>query len=366
MKSLGTACGRLAALALLSSQLSGCYVLQQGWGQLGLLAQRQPVETVLADPATPQELREKLRLIGRAKAYAETSLGLKSTRNYESFVPLARDAVTYVVSAAPKDRLVPHQWWFPLIGHVPYKGFFSREAALEEEAALERAGLDTSLRGVTAFSMLGFVPDPVYQPFLRQPPHVLVNVVIHEITHATLFLAGQAGFNEGFATFVGNQGALDYFRALGPEGEGRYREALTAQRDSRVFSTFVQEVTAELAALYASGRSTEEKLRLREGVFQRAGERLARHQKAGTPGFQYRHFAQGRINNASLLAYQTYYEHLGDFERAHARLGNNLPATIRFFKEVVGRQAEPAVYLRNWLNSDTPPRPGLIRQFVEP
>lgn len=353
------------ASVLVGSQLSGCYIVQQGWGQLNLLVRQQRVETVLADPGTSDEVRDKLRLIARVKAYAEAVLGLRSTRNYEAFVPLARDAVTYVVSAAPKDRLEPYQWWFPLVGHVPYKGFFSREAALKEQSALEQAGFDTSLRGVTAFSLLGIVPDPVYQPFLRQPAHVVVNVVIHETTHATLFLAGQASFNEGFATFVGNQGTLDYFRALGTAGEGAYREAFAAQDRARAFSHIVEEVTSELAVLYAGDLPFEEKLRKREGVFHLARERFEKQGRAGVQGFQARHFAQGRINNASLLSHQTYYAHLADFEQAHARLGGNLRKTITFFQDVVGRQTDPARFLREWLRRGASSSPRLIGQLVD-
>jgi predicted aminopeptidase len=339
------------AFSGISSQLTGCYVLQQGWAQVGLLAQRQSVATVLADPNTSTEVSEKLRLIRRAKAYAEDVVGLRPTRNYEAYVPLDRDAVTYVVSAAPKDRLEPHQWWFPVVGHVPYKGFFAREAAVAEQAALDAAGLDTSLRGVAAFSMLGFLPDPVYQPFLNYSPVTLVNVIIHETTHATVFLSGQASFNEGFATFVGNRGVLDYFQAQGPVGEASYREALAAQQGARAFSALIKDVTTDLRALYASERSREEKLQAREGIFQQARRRFSRELNAGKQGFQFRHFVQGRINNASLLSYQTYYDQLDDFERAHARLGGSLRETVRFFKEVVARQADPAAYLQRWLDN---------------
>lgn len=341
--------GLFGLLLLCTTQLSACYVCRQGYEQLRLLSLQQPVAEILSDSRVPEAIREKLRLIHSAKKFAEDSVGLRVTRNYQTYVPLQRDAVTYVVSAAYQDRLVPYEWWFPIVGHVPYKGFFERESAVAEQASLEESGLDTSLRGVSAFSLLGFLPDPVYQPFLNHPPATLVNVVIHEITHATVFIAGEASFNEGFATFVGNQGALDFFQAQGATGAALLRETRAAQGASRQFSVFIQQLKKELNTLYTSALSTEEKHQKRRAIFLKARERAREQASREIANHALRHFAEGTVNNATLLAYGTYYEHLDDFERAHERLGGNLRATVTFFRDVVARQPAPGQYLRLWL-----------------
>jgi predicted aminopeptidase len=337
----------LTSAALLS--LQGCYVLKQGAGQLELLQRRERVSDVLARATTSPETRRGLQLVQAAKAFAEGTLGLASTRNYEHLVQLDRDAVTYVVSAAPPDSLVPHQWWFPVIGSVPYKGFFAKADALSEQASLEAAGFDTMVRGVTAFSLLGWLPDPVYSPFLALEPATLVSLIIHETTHATLFLPGRASFNEGFATFVGHTGAMAFFRARGGERDPDLAVALAAQQDARVFSAFLEGLAAKLEALYASGRPRAEVLLARERIFGEARREFTAHHLPRLRGRRYKRFAEGPLNNATISAHRTYHQRLEPFERAHARLGGDLRATVRFFREHVAPAPDPERWLDRWL-----------------
>lgn len=341
-------------LALLAAlPLSGCYVLKQGAGQADLLWRRTPVSTVMADPKADAALRAKLALIQEAKAYAEREIGLRQTPNYDDMVSLDRDAVTYVVSAAPKDKLEAYTWWFPIIGSVPYKGFFDRADAVAEQEALKAQGYDTILRGVPAFSTLGWLPDPVYSPFLGYEPPTLANIVIHETTHATLFLAGQAAFNEGFATFVGNQGAQDFFAKTRGRDSAEYKASVAAVGDNAVFTDFVQEVSAKLDALYASAKPREAKLAEREAVFAWAKERFEGHYKPRMHGHSFRHFPGSAFNNASLISYRTYYNRLDRFTQAHARLGGELRKTVAWFKDTVAKADEPEKFLDAWLKAPT-------------
>ncbi|MEB3220933.1 MAG: aminopeptidase [Candidatus Sericytochromatia bacterium] len=358
---------RHAALILLAPlALGGCYVVQQGLGQMELLRRREPVEAVLARPETSAQTRRALQLVRAAKAFAEDAVGLARTRNYEHLVTLDRDAVSYVVSAAPPDSLAPHQWWFPIVGHVPYKGYFARADALAEQAALEAQGLDTTVRGVAAFSLLGWAPDPIYSPFVAMEPANLVNVVIHETTHATLFLPGQASFNEGFATFVGEEGAQAFFRARGGEGDPDLAVARAVRHDARLFTGFIEVLAQRLEALYASGRVPTEVQQAREQVFEAARAEFEASYRPKLRSHQYRHFGQGRFNNATVAAYRTYHQRLDRFEAAHARLGGQLPATVRFFREQVALAPDPEQWLYRWLTSGAPPRPEGVGPGVEP
>lgn len=337
-------------LAFLASlPLTGCYLLKQGAGQADLLWRRTPVSTVMNDPASDDAQRAKLALIQEAKAYAEAEIGLRKTTNYDDVVKLDRDAVTYVVSAAPKDKLEPYLWWFPIIGNVPYKGFFDRADAAAEQEALKAQGYDTILRGVPAFSTLGWLPDPVYSPFLSYEPATLANIIIHETTHATLYLAGQAAFNEGFATFVGNQGAQEFFKRSRGEDSAEFKASVAAVKDNAVFTDFVQEVSARLDALYGSAKPREAKLAEREAVFAWAKERFETHYKPRMGGHSFRHFPGSAFNNASLISYRTYYNRLDRFQRAHERLGGDLKKTVAWFKDTVATAAEPEKFLDAWL-----------------
>lgn len=334
--------------------LGGCYLLKQGAGQAELLWRREPISTVLADPKLEAGSAERLRLIGLAKAYAEQAIGLRHTTNYEALVRLDRDAVTYVVSAAPKDALKPHLWWFPIIGNVPYKGFFDRNDAVAEQQGLERAGLDTTLRGVAAFSTLGWLPDPVYSPFLKYELPTLANIVIHETTHATLYLAGQAAFNEGFATFVGNQGAQDFFARTKGLASPEYKACVDHVKDNAIFTDFVQEVSAKLDALYTSPKPRAAKLTEREGLFKWAKSRFETSYQPRMHGHGFRHFPNAEFNNANLISYRTYYNRLDRFERAHAKIGGDLRQTVAWFKDTVAKESDPEAFLDRWLVEPKP------------
>jgi predicted aminopeptidase len=337
---------RLALLLALTPSLSGCYVLQQGVGQLQLLAKREPVATLKGLPADKQA---KLDVIAKAKAFAESDIGLRHTSNYEDYVALDRDAVTYVVSAAPKDKLVAYTWWFPIIGSVPYKGFFNKADAVREQESLQARGYDTILRGVPAFSTLGWLSDPIYSPFLGYEVPTLANVVIHETTHATLFLSGQASFNEGFATFVGNQGAIAFLaKEYGP-GSQEVKAARDALADNVVFTEFIQAISRDLEALYAQGLPADETLARRAAFFDAAKMRFTEEFQPRMKSHQFRHFPGAVINNAALISYRTYYNKLDRFEKAFDKQGRDLRATVTFFKDQVAKAQDPEKFLDKYV-----------------
>jgi predicted aminopeptidase len=58
----------------------------------------------------------------------------------------------------------------------------------------------------------------------------LADLVIHELTHATLFLKGQDQFNEELASFVGSRGALLWLEA----SQGRDSPGIRAEREDRI------------------------------------------------------------------------------------------------------------------------------------
>src|SRR5262245_1453508 len=68
----------LLVLASLPGLLAmpGCYLGHVAAGQLRLLAARRPIDKVIADPATPEDLRERLALAAQARELAR-DLGLE-------------------------------------------------------------------------------------------------------------------------------------------------------------------------------------------------------------------------------------------------------------------------------------------------
>jgi len=193
--------------------VTGAWLLRQGLGQLELLLAARPIAPLLRDARVPRDLRRRLALVVAARDFARHRLGLAVGAQYRRAVFLRGPAVVYVVSAAPPDALEPVTWRYPVVGALPYQGSFSLDDAERLAETFSARELDVSVRPVTTYSLLGIAPDPIVSPMLyRRDELDIVETVIHELAHATVFSAGQGAFNEGLATFIGTQGRRQFVR----------------------------------------------------------------------------------------------------------------------------------------------------------
>lgn len=172
-----------ALLLLVASPwfLSGClvtYLTKSAYNQADLLSKRKPIEGILKEPHTDPELRKKLELTLEVKKFAEESLGLKKTKNYLTYVDLKRPYVTYLLQASPVDDVKAYEWKFPIVGTMPYKGFFSLEDAKKAQSEFNPKLFDTHLRGVSAYSLLGWFDEPLLSSMARYADEDLVNTKI--------------------------------------------------------------------------------------------------------------------------------------------------------------------------------------------
>src|SRR2546423_3493564 len=149
----------LAVLALISTP-TACYRSRGAWEEAKILSRRQPISEIVADPRTPKDVREKLRVVLAARAYAKDSLRLRTKDSFTTYSRLDHDTLVLVVSAAYRDTLKPYTWWFPIVGRVPYKGYFDFAAAKKDAQNLAADGFDVYVRPSDAFSTLGFFNDP--------------------------------------------------------------------------------------------------------------------------------------------------------------------------------------------------------------
>lgn len=295
---------------------SGCrglYLLESATEFGDILRRQRPVGESLSDPKLPDSTKDKIRTALAAKAFAESHMGLKVTRNYSQFVNLDRPYVSTLVFAAEKCRLKTHQWNFPLVGAVPYLGFAREDRAWVEAKKMEDQGLDTYVRGTVAFSTLGWVEDPLLSTFLRLNELDLINTVIHELIHSTLFIAGASQFNEGLASFWAEKGTADYLKAHGRSVE--YQAYLEASRRERLVARALKVEIQKLRDWYqqqpAQGcDELERKQKLAElpsAVLRTLGSRdltsLPTALRQGTA-----------LNNATLVALQTYDDSYEIFE----------------------------------------------------
>jgi predicted aminopeptidase len=313
------ALARLAPLAAAAALGTGCYVGHLAAGQTRLLLARQPVDALIASPATPPDLAERLRLVGDARAFAGR-IGLDVGEQYTSYVDVPGDRVVTTVVATRPGEVDAATFWFPVVGRVPYKGFFDVARAEAEARRLGEQGLDTCLVPVRAYSTLGWLADPLTAPMARLSPSRLAETVIHELLHATAYVGSEPEWNEGVATFVGQEGAARFFAEReGPGGESR--ERVRIEEDRRVGAA-LQAFRERVRALYASTPAGPARDAARAEL-----ERAARAELAALP-LVTRDAAlvaeSVRLNDACQALTGTYQSDLPAYAAALAAMGGDL------------------------------------------
>jgi predicted aminopeptidase len=310
---------------------TGCsapkYVLEQGWGQLKVLHRRQRISDLLRRPDLRPQWRDKLQLVRLVRRYAHEEIGLRQTGAYTRFHDTGGKPLAYNLSACPKDSLKPKVWRFPIVGGLPYIGFFERKKGEQRQQELEREGLDTYLRPVSAFSSLGWFADPVYSSMLDDDPSRLVDLIIHETTHTTIFIRDQVAFNESLAVFVAHQGTLNFLaRLYGPTSQEVKSFKAKVERRRR-FSRLVSALYERLERLYDSDLPRRSKLERRELLFNWAQKRY----KQIVPRSRWGSFAHRRLNNAVLLSYGRYNQGLDFHHRIYKLLGRDLKRLVELY-----------------------------------
>jgi predicted aminopeptidase len=268
-------------------------VAQAACGHLDVSLRARPLAAAASDPSLPPAHRALLAAVPEIQRFGEAH-GLRATGNYQQFVPLPRRAVVYSVVASDPLRFQAKTWWFPIVGEVPYLGFFDREDARAFADTLAADGYDADLYGADAYSTLGVFRDPVLSSMLRDGPEgpgVLADVVLHETVHATLFLDGQPTFNESLAEFVAERLTGRYLdQRFGPDSAERRAFAEEVRRDD-ARRREMNAAHEELTRLYASARPVAEKLAEKQRIF----ADLRRRARFRRP-----------VNNATLVNFKNY------------------------------------------------------------
>jgi predicted aminopeptidase len=326
----------LCLLALVSpAACSPGYVVRAGIEEAKILSRRRPIPVVIADPATTPDVQRKLRLVLEARDFAERVLQLEAGDSYTTYSRVDSDTLLLVVTASRKDRFQAHTWWFPLIGHVPYKGFFDFAAAHREAERLEEQGLDTQVRPSAAFSTLGWFNDPVLNTLLRSDDVGLVATVIHEIFHNSLFVPSHVAFNESLASFAGDRGAIAFFCTRDGPDSRLCAEARDAWHDTLVFGDFLTRLVRDLGSLYSrADLSADDKITRRTAVFDSARSHFDTHVQPRLRT-SYRGWSRATINNATLIGTRLYYDRLDAFERVYDAKDSDIVAALEAIRAAV-------------------------------
>jgi predicted aminopeptidase len=307
---------------------TACYLSRGAWSEAKILSRRKPISAIIADPATPPNIRAKLGVVEAARNFARDSLGLNTGQSFTTYSYVEHDTLVLVLSAAYRDRLVPYTWWFPIVGRVPYKGFFDFAAARRAASDLEAQGFDVYLRPSSAFSTLGFFNDPLLNTTLSADSMELANTVIHELTHNTYYAPGSVPFNESFASFVGARGAAQFFRSRGDSGAAATVDA--RWHDDKILGAFWASLSHTLdSAFKAHPNDRSTRLAVRGRIYAAARKTLVDSIGPLLSTIAPTYVRRVSLDNAALLARRVYGSGLDAFDRLWARNGYDLRRTIQ-------------------------------------
>jgi predicted aminopeptidase len=341
----------VVAMALASS--TGCYLARASWEEARILARRRPIADVIADHRTSDTVRTELRLVLAARRYAAESLGLNAGRSFTTFTALDHDTLVLVLAGAYRDQLRPVTWWFPIVGRVPYRGYFDFPAAVREAAALERDGFDAYVRPSPAFSTLGWFDDPLVSASLETDSLELANTVIHELTHNTYYAPGSADFNESFANFVGTRGAEAFFRSRGDtSGAREIDRRWTDEKVMGAFWTWVYTALDSAFRAHAGDTPAARAARLaaRDTIYAMARDSLRTSVPTRVQTIPASALANARLDNAVLLGRRVYRTDLDEFDAVYGRCRGDLRRTVvQIIAIARANRRDPFGGLQSWV-----------------
>lgn len=335
-------------LGFITTQGCGAaYVMKQGYYQLEMVRTSRPIEKVLKkDNLTPKQ-RQTLELVLEIRRFAQEHLSLTVGKNYTT-VNLKWNIHLYNVSACEALAFKPYVWWFPIVGYVPYLGFFSEQDAQKQQQELVAKGYDTMVYVVPGYSTLGYFNDPILPDMLNMRESALIEMLIHELAHATVYFASQTDFNESFANFVGRQGAILFYQAKYGIESDAYQNLMMLYRDEKRYGHFMWQLYQSLNHVYESSSSQEEKHHKKKELLEVAQRQLK------TVGFEtqsYRSISLEHTNNAALLSFKRYNTDQGEFMSLFRASGEDFKTFIEEMKKFA-KAEDPLRALRERLKRD--------------
>lgn len=302
------------------------YGIQQGTGQLQLVWNAKPVEEVLNDATFPDSLKQKLRLITDIRKFTVEELGMNESKNYTSVYDQKNQSLLLNVSACEPYSFTPKEWTFPFLGSVPYKGFFDKQEAQKEILKLKMQGYDVDVYSPSGWSTLGWFKDPILSNMLKQSEGSLSNLIIHELTHGTLFVKNDVNFNENLANFIGDKGAkLFLIKKFGIDSK-EYIDYEQSKSDEKIYDDYILKSAERLDSLYnimGEGNSEEEtKMKKKQLITEivLGVNKLPLHKKKNYFKYTQQAFFEG---NAFFMAFERYDSQYEIFEKEYKEKFNS-------------------------------------------
>lgn len=319
----------IVLLLVCSCLLFGCgdlgYYLQSASGQMEIIAKRQPIQKLLENDSTDPALKQRLLLALKIRRFAVDELGLPDNESYRSYADLKRPYVVWNVVATPEFSLEPVTWCYPVIGCLPYRGYYNEADARQYAAKLDDQGDDTVTYGVTAYSTLNWFSDPILNTFNRYSETYLAGMIFHELAHQLVYIKGQAAFNEAYAETVETVGVERWLAKHGQSGQTeQFERSRAAQQE---FIQLAQGAKLQLEALYQRTLPPEQTRRQKAEVlrlFQQQLRKLRDRHHLGMTAYQ--SWLSPKLNNAQFASLATYHDLKPAFEQLLRQQGGDMRA----------------------------------------
>lgn len=296
---------KLTPLTFLMSACQLPYLATGAYEQIKILNSRKPIKKVIKNVATPPEIKEKLEFTIQIKDFFEPR-GLQCKGNFNTYVELNRPYVSYLLIASKKDEIKAKTWWFPIVGSFPYKGYFSEKKALKAAKSLN-SNYDTFVRGVTAYSALGWFDEPILSSMLSLDKYDLADTVIHECFHNSFFIKNEVQLNEQYAVFFAHYFLLEFLN------EKQKFEQIEIEKqkwsDQNLFSNFLKEIIDKAKIDYSQNTPKEK-------ILNEIKKNYLENLKPKLEVLNYDTLFIKNLNNASLVAYQTYFHDFSELKKA--------------------------------------------------
>lgn len=311
-------------LILFTIFVSSCnpfYVINSAYQGSKIIINRKKIDTVIKENKIEKLNIKKLKYVLKAKEFAKIkNLDSKNAFNY--YTQLDKSELSWIVMASKKEKFELKTWWFPIVGSVPYKGFFKKKDAISYSISLENKGYETFVRPTSAYSTLGWFDDPITSPLLESSITQIINTVFHELVHKSVWIKNHVDFNETLATYIGDVLTIKFF-----EKEKNKEYLIQAKKIFKhdfQLSKVLTKLYINLNTLYNSNQTLTRTLKKRELLFKNIIKEYKKYYPSST--------SFNSLNNAEIMQSYIYLKEFDKFDSLFKAL--NLESFLLKIKEI--------------------------------
>ena len=307
------------------------YFYQQAKGGLDIAFNTKPLSEVLQDKSVPDSLKKRILYIKEVRKYAIDSLGLNDNPDvYQTLYNQNGQPLVHLLTVAKPYKMEAKEFTFPVvswfIGSFTYKGFFDSTAAASEQIRWKLKGYDTEMGQGIAYSTLGWLPEPILSNMLYYPDGKLASLIIHEMTHGTIFVKNNHETSENLANFIGDYGAKRFLNFKYGSDSKQFKRYTQSRIFKDSFIKHLNRGTLKLDSLYMTFQpnfTSQHKDSLKYSLI----ERIERSQDTiyqKLPNLPKYQFNQTTLpNNAYFVSFKTYNSKQNEFSTIFKNQFNN-------------------------------------------